>query len=399
MSDRRFQYRAVDRTGSRSKGVTEAIDRRDAYRKLVAAGLRPTHVRELRSIRARGRSVSAKDLSVFSYQFSVLLEARVPIVDAIRTIGAQESNQRFADLLKDVSDRIEAGASVTDAFAPHRNVFGDVYIETLRAAEVSGNMIEVLQKLAVMLDSSHELSKSVKGALVYPACVISALGLAVLFLMMFVVPRFAKLFGDRGIDLPLPTQILVGTSGFIADYWYLLIAGGASVVMLVRRGWSVPLWRRRIDGWLHVVPIIRPILQGVAISRFAHVFGLTLRSGLSLMDALELSGRASGRPLLQMDAEKMREQVKHGGRLSDVMMRCEYLPGFAKRLFSAGEEAAELSRMNELVARHYDREVEHLARNVATVLEPVMVVGLAGVVLVIALAIFLPMWNMTAVMG
>ncbi|MHC5027961.1 MAG: type II secretion system F family protein, partial [Planctomycetota bacterium] len=291
MSEHRFHYKAVDRSGNRTKGLTEALDRRDAYRKLVAAGLRPTQVREIRSRRARGGSVSAKDLAVFSYQFSVLLQARVAIVDAIRTIAGQESNARLVEILLGVADRIEAGASVTEAFAPNRDVFGDVYIETLRAAEVSGNMIEVLEKLAIMLEANHEMTKSVKGALIYPACVISALGLAVTFLMIFVVPRFAELFSDRGVELPIPTQVLVGVSGIIVQYWYLIIAAIAGLVLLVRRGWATPTWRRRIDTWMHALPILRPMLQGVAVSRFAHVFGLTLRSGLSLMDALELSGR------------------------------------------------------------------------------------------------------------
>jgi type II secretory pathway component PulF len=120
---------------------------------------------------------------------------------------------------------------------------------------------------------------------------------------------------------------------------------------------------------------------------------------LSLIDALEISGRVSGRPLLVSDTQKMQEQVKHGGRLSDVMMRCSYLPGFARRLFKAGEEAAELTRMSEIVANHYDREVKYLTKNLTTVIEPIMIVGLAGIVLIVALAIFLPMWNMTALIG
>ena len=129
---------------------------------------------------------------------------------------------------------------------------------------------------------------------------------------------------------------------------------------------------------------LRDILSGLAVSRFAHVFGLSFRSGLSLIDALDMSGRASGRPLLQSDAEKMKEQVNQGGRLSDCLNTCEYLPGFSRRMIVAGEEAGELPKMCDIVARHYDREVEHLTKNIATLIEPVMIVGLAAVVLLIA---------------
>jgi type II secretory pathway component PulF len=173
-----------------------------------------------------------------------------------------------------------------------------------------------------------------------------------------------------------------------------VLGGAVAAFFGVRQAWRNPLSRQRLDGWLHRIPGLRLLLMGLAVSRFCNVFGLSLRSGLTLIDALEVSGRASGRPLLLADAQKMQEQVKHGGRLSDVMMRCSYLPGFARRLLTAGEEAAELSRMSEIVAKHYEREVSHLSKNVATIVEPILIAGLAGIVIIIALAIFLPMWNM-----
>jgi type II secretory pathway component PulF len=141
------------------------------------------------------------------------------------------------------------------------------------------------------------------------------------------------------------------------------------------------------------------MLKGVAVSRFTHVLGLSIQSGVSLLDGLSMAGASSGRPLMVEDAEKMRDQVNLGGRMADVLLTCSYLPPFTKRMLSAGEEAAELPKMCSIVARHYDREVAHLAKNIATVIEPVLIVGLAGVVLVIALAIFLPMWNMAALIG
>ncbi len=147
------------------------------------------------------------------------------------------------------------------------------------------------------------------------------------------------------------------------------------------------------------MPFFGQLLKGFAVSRFASVFGLTLRSGLSLLDALEMAGRASGRPLLQADAEKMQDQVKQGGRLSDVMLQCSICRDSRSGMFTAGEEAAELPRMCEIVPRHYDREVTYLTKNLTTVIEPIMIVGLAGIVLIIALAIFLPMWNMASLIG
>jgi type II secretory pathway component PulF len=207
------------------------------------------------------------------------------------------------------------------------------------------------------------------------------------------------LFAKRGLALPLPTQIVIGISNFMRDYWYLVIGGTIGGVWGLRRAWATPVSRRKIDTWLHAIPFMRDMLRGLAISRFASVLGISLRSGLSIIDALEMGGRASGRPLLQDDAQKLRDQVNTGGRLSDVIVTCEYFPSFTRRMISAGEEAAELPKMCEIISKNYDREVEHLAKNVSTLIEPIMIVGLAGIVLVIALAIFLPMWDMGSLVG
>jgi type IV pilus assembly protein PilC len=348
---------------------------------------------------ARRRNLTLKDLAQFTYQFSVLMEARIPVVEGLRSIVEQEPKERLREIVEDVATQIEGGSSLTEALSPHREVFGETYVETVRTAERSGNMIDVLARLAGMLDQQYEMRKNVKGAMMYPVCVIGALVLAVLFLMTFVVPRFAEMFASRGIDLPLPTQFVIAVSGLLRSYWYLFLGGAIGGIWGLRRAWRDPAARQRIDTFLHHVPFMRDILKGLALSRFTNVVGISLRSGLSLIEALEMAGRASGRPLLQRDAEKMREQVNLGGRLSDAIGTCQYVPAFARRMIAAGEEAGELPRMCEIVARNYDREVVHLTRNVTTVIEPIMIVGLAAIVLLIALAIFLPMWNMAALIG
>lgn len=399
MSQVAFHYQALDRKGERTRGVLRAENSTEAYRQVRAAGLQPLKIKALRVRRSRRKSVTLKDLSHVTHQFAVLMEARIPIIDGLRSIAEQENNAVLREALSNIADQIAAGNSVTSAVSAYRELFGDVYVETVKAAEVSGNMTEVLSNLAEMLERQHDMNKNVKGALMYPICVICALAMAMTFLMIFVVPKFATMFASRGMALPVPTQIMIGLSDFIRTYWYLILGAGVGGYWLLRRAWQRPASRRKIDTWLHHVPFLRHMLQGLAVSRFAQVLGLCLRSGLSLIDGLEMSGRASGRPLLLADAEKMREQVNHGGRLSDVLLACTYLPPFTRRMLAAGEEAAELPKMCNIVARHYDREVTHLAKNVTTVIEPIMIVGLAGMVLLIALAIFLPMWNMAALVG
>lgn len=395
MSQVTFHYKAIDQRGARSKGMLQAATPEEAYRRITAAGLRPLKLKAGRATQVgwRSTSIGARDLAHMTYQFAVLMEARIPIGEGLRSIADQENNRHLRAVIEDVATQIEAGHSVTDAMAQHQALFGEVYVETVRAAESTGNMVKVLARLAEMLERQYDTNKSIKGAMIYPACVLIAMLLGVTFLLVFIIPKFTALYEGRGIDLPLPTQILIAASHFLRHWWFLCVAGAAGLPLAIRHGWRRPHIRARLDGWMHKVPFLRDMLKGVAVSRFAHLFGITLQSGIGLLEALEMAGTASGRPLLQFDTEKMQDQVRQGGRLADVMLACTYLPGFARRMIAAGEEAAELPKMCEIVARHYDREVAHLTKNLPTVLEPILVVFLAGGFLVIALAIFMPMWQ------
>jgi type IV pilus assembly protein PilC len=401
MSQLTYTYKALDPEGGKKRGVLQAENQSEAYRQLMAAGLKPIRLTARRhgGSGLRSKKVGAKELAHLTYQFSVLMEARIPIADGLRSIAEQERNRRLQEVIMDVAGQIEAGYSVTEALSHHRSLFGDVYIETVRAAEASGNMVKVLSRLAEMLEMRYESNKNISGAMIYPICVLVAMVLGATFLMIVIVPKFAGMYESRGVDLPYPTRLLLGTSAFVRTSWPLMLAAIGGTFWAVRRMWRSPLTQQRMDTWLHKVPFLREVLRGLAVSRFSHVLGTSLQSGLGLIDALDMAGGASGRPLLQRDTRKMREQVKEGGRLTDVMLACAYLPGFARRMIAAGEETAEMPRMCEIVARHYDREVAHLTKNLPTVLEPILIVGLAGVFLIIALAIFLPMWEMGALMG
>jgi type IV pilus assembly protein PilC len=335
-----FQYHAINRAGAKVKGVLRAEDQSEAYRQVRAAGLQPLRIKTMAGTRRRRKRITLKDIAHMTYQFSVLMEARIPVVDGLRSIAEQESNARLGEIMMQAAKQIEAGQSITEALAAHRDVFGDIYIEMIRSAEITGNMTAMLGNLADMLERQYEMNKTVKGALVYPLCVVGALTLAVGFLTMFVVPKFATMFASRGIDLPLPTQLLVGFSDFMRSYWYIVLALALAGVFAIRTAWRKPASRQKIDTWLHMIPFLRDMLKGVAVSRFTHVLGLSIQSGVSLLDGLSMAGASSGRPLMVEDAEKMRDQVNLGGRMADVLLTCSYLPPFTKRMLSAGEEAA-----------------------------------------------------------
>lgn len=398
-----YEYRAMDRAGAAAHGYLLAATPQDAFRRLAATGLTPIRLRPARDkssrFALRAKRVSAAEIARFTYQFAVLLEARLPIVECLRGIAEQEANDRFRKVIEDIGARVQSGVSITAAIEPHRRLFGDVYVETIRAAERSGNIVTVLNHLAEAVEEQQEMRRTVRGALMYPVTVVVALTIATLFLLVFVVPRFASMFASRGIELPLITQALMGLGTSLRDAWWVYAGLIALLALGVRTIWGNPQGRAWLDRYLNRIPVLGRLLTGLAVGRFASVFGLSLASGLGLIDCLEMAGRASGRPLLMNDVSKMVNQVRQGGRLSGVLHTCGYLPAFARQLLRAGEESAELSRMCRIIARQYARETKYLCKNAATIMEPVLIAGLTGVVLLVALAIFLPMWNMISLIG
>ncbi len=403
MSAIAFEYRALDQSGATMRGVIEAASPESAYRKLLGSGLTPVAVRAAaggRSGTRAGRSrVKSADISTFTHQLAVLLEARIPVVDCFISLSQQGSSDRLRAVSADIAARVQGGSNITQAFEPHAAVFGVVYVETIRAAERTGNLIKVLDHLASMVEEQQEMNRQIKGALTYPVAVVVALSLAVGFLVTFVVPRFAHMFEARGVALPLLTRVLMHLGDSVRGYWYVYLVAGAALVVFGRQLWSRPKARLVLDRYLHRVPYLREFLVGLASARFASVLGLALRSGLGLIESLEMSGRSSGRPMLAEDTRSMVRAVHQGKRLSDVLPECRYLPSFVTQLLRAGETSGELPRMCEVISRHYTRETKHMAKTSSTIIEPLLIAGLTGVVLLIALAVFLPMWDMVSLMG
>lgn len=404
MAQAAFEYKAVDRSGISTHGVVRAATAQEAYRRIAAGGVTPTKISPARDDPERGPSrrwrsrVTPQDIAHFTYQLSVLLEARISVVDCFRSIADQEPNPAFRRVILDIAASVQAGKTITDAISAHRHLFGDVYVETIRAAEAGGNMIKVLAHLAEQVEDQTEMRRMIKGAMMYPATVIAALSLGTAFLVTFVVPKFATMFRSRGVKLPVLTEALDRVGSSVTSYWYVYLASAVLCWGIVNSASKSTKSRLLIDRCLHRIPHLGGVLTGLAVGRFSSVFGLCLSSGLGLIDTLEMAGKASGRPMLIEDTRLMVRQVKSGGKLGDVMQQCLYIPPFVKQLFRAGEESAELGRMCQIITRHYSRETKHLVKNASTIIEPVLIALLTGVVLMVALAIFLPMWNMVSLM-
>jgi type II secretory pathway component PulF len=399
MSTLTYQYSAIDATGTKRAGSTTAASEQEAYRQLTAMGLTPMELRAAATGIAKGARIPARLVAQFTGQLSVLVSARLSISEGLHALSEQETNPALREVIRDISQRVASGETIADSLAQHPRVFSEVYVQTVRAAEKAGALPTALEHLASMLERDEETRRQIKGALTYPACVVFALSAGVTFLIAYVVPKFAKMFAERGVELPFFTLALQSFGNSIQNFWWAYLTGIVTLIFALRVTWRNPAGRQLLDALFHKLPFLRAILTGLAIQRFAQVLGVSLQSGLGLIESLELAGRAAGRPSLATDVSRLVAKVRTGGRLTESLPACVYLTPFTKRMLMAGETSGEIPRMCAVVARHYERETTHLTKNIATVIEPVLVMAIAVVVLIVALAIFLPMWNMVQLMG
>lgn len=400
MSTLTFEYRAVDRAGVERRGVEHAASEAEAYRRLSADGLVPLSIRSFRARGARsGRGVKLKHLAHFTAQLATLVGARISISDGLISIAEQEADPGLRDLIKGIAARVDSGVPLAEALGEHVELFGEPYVATIRAAEQSGNLVKVLEHQSEMLERLAETRGMVKQALMYPLCVMGVLAVGVTFLVGYVVPKFAAMFESRGVALPPLTQGLAWAGYSVQTFWYLYAAALVAAVWLAPKALRTPRGHAFAERLLSRTPGIGQVLACMGISRFCRVMGISLSSGLGLIESLELAGRSAGRGALMRDVERMVRQVRTGGRLTDVLPGCAYLTPFSKRMLAAGETSAQMPAMCALIARHYDREAQQLSKGLSSLIEPLLIVMIALVVLVIALGIFLPMWDMVKLVG
>jgi type II secretory pathway component PulF len=399
MSVLMYKYAALDASGASTSGTIRAADEQEAYRKISASGLTPLNLEEVKEAKpffSFGK-VTQKDIVGFTRELAVLIEARIPLDRGLISIAEQEPKRELASMIRDIATTVESGSPMTVALERYRGTFGDVYIESMRAAEKSGSLQEVTTHLAEMLERSMETNQMMKRAAAYPVIVLTMVSVALTVIVGFVVPNFAKTFESQKVALPLPTRIIQGIGFSVQSYWYLYAAVVAGCIVGLIMTWRSPDGRLKMEAILARTPYIGKMIVSVCAARFARVLGIGLMSGLDIIDALEVAGRATARPVFVLECMEMAAKLRQGERLTDVIHTTRYLPNFAKRMLGAGKDSKEVARACDIVARYYDRESNHLTKNINTIIEPLLTVALAGIVLIVALAVFLPMWQMSSI--
>jgi MSHA biogenesis protein MshG len=396
-----YRYKAIDANGARTRGAVDAPGESEACRLLAAQGVTPIHISPVRpgsaGLSLRRDRISAQEVAALTRELSVLVEANIPVARGLRSIAEHERNTRLRDMVTDIALMIESGERLTAAFGKYQAVFGEAYIETIRAAERSGTLASVTEHLADMLERNIETREHVRRAMTYPAIVASFVAVALAVIVVFVVPRFAVIFENNGVALPLSTRLIRGLGDSVRGWWWLyagcLVGGGA----IVRQQWRSPAGRFRIESLLLRTPYIGAMLTAVTTARFSRVLAIGIESGIEVIEAIWIAGRSTGRPVFCAECERLCDRMRAGEPLESVVNCSQQLPSFARRLLGAGKESSEIAGAGRIIARHYDRLADHLSKNINTVIEPMITIAIAVIVLVVALSVFLPMWQMVSI--
>ncbi len=396
-----FRYRARDKHGALITGLLEASDRSQTEASLDKMGLIPISIASggpsfetfFRLDMLLRSSVPQMEIIIFSRQMATLFGAGVPLTRALSTLERQIKSPAFSSVVKKIREDVEGGGSFSGALKAHPSVFSELYANMAEAGEAGGILESVLDRLASMLEKNAENRAKVKSAILYPKIVLGAIVAAIVILMNIVVPRFARLYATFKVDLPLPTRILIALSDAFASYWYiaafmaLFFFFGARVYLSTESG------KYNRDRFMLKVPVFGPLLLKSVISRFSRVLASLYRSGLPILQSLDIVSRAVENKLLESEIKLIEENVRAGKTLSGPMSESGSFPPMVVQMVAVGEDTGNLDEMLDKTAEYYDREVDASIRNLTTLLEPILLAIIFGIVLFLALAIFLPMWD------
>jgi type IV pilus assembly protein PilC len=401
-----FSYKAASFDGEVVERTLEAADRNAVLEFLDRAGLIPLQINEVRGLAASrlsntalgtSKKVKLEDLVLFTKQLVTLLKAGVPLLSALEALYEQSEHPTMRQVISDLYRDVEGGSSLSDAMAKHRKVFPELYVNSIRAGELSGALDQVLERLSTLLEHDKATRTKVKSAMRYPLIVIASLSVAFFALMTFVVPRFAEMFLQSGMELPLPTKMLIAASNAMKHYWHVLVGSVFGVTIAFKQFVRTRRGRYQWDRFKLKLPIFGPLTLKVAMSRFARMFQTLNSSGMPILQTLSILADTVGNEVVKEEIHKVAEGVQRGEGIADPLRQSKLFPPMVVRMIAIGEQSGSLDDMLLSISEHYDLEVDYAVKNLSTMIEPILTVGLGIIVLFLALSIFLPMWSLTSI--
>ncbi|MDX1935124.1 MAG: type II secretion system F family protein [Capsulimonadales bacterium] len=398
MAQKTFSYSAIDASGTKRSGVVEAETREAAIAHLAAEGRYVLEIREgaaapINASTLRNRPPSAQDLALFSRRLADLSGAGLPLDRVLEVVGEQSESKMLQAIALEALDDVRAGMPVSQALSRHPRYFSDVYTQTLRAGEASGQFPEVAGRLAEFQEKEVARRSQIVSALVYPSILIFTAFAVVVFLMAFVVPRLSGVFKDLGSDLPITTRILLDSADFAAKNWVALILGAVGSVVAIRLWQATPAGAYTRDRFILQAPVLGPVVRKATISRFARVLGTLVYGGVPILEALRIAGLAAGNRVFLESAKTVEQDVRAGRAIASAMRDAGAFPPVLTHMVAIGEETGDLPRMLERVSESLDFEVDTGMRRLVSLVEPMIVLSMGAFVGFVVLSVLLPIFE------
>lgn len=398
-----FAIKAVSSSGEIITDILEAANEQSATRELYKKGFRPISIKKTKAEKegaASASGVSRKkikldELILFTKELVTLLKAGVPMLTALEAL-AEQSSPHFREVLNQMNVSIVSGKSLSQAMDMHPKVFSKLYVNSVRAGEISGSLDDVLIRITTLLKHDQETKKKVKKATQYPIFVMSAMTIAFVVLMVKVVPSFSDMFNSFEMELPLPTRMLMAVSGFLQSYiLYIIvisgiIAGGLIAYIKTKKG------RFQYDTFLLKMPIIGNLVNKSTMARFTKMFETLNRSGLPIIQTLTTVSSALGNTVIEDIVKQVAVGIEKGEGIAGAMKKYDVFPPLVVRMISIGEQSGSLDDMLDSISNHFDMEVEYAVESLTSMIEPVLTIMIAGAVVVMAMGVLLPMWSLTS---
>ena len=392
-----FKWSGKTKQGEIRSGEMEASDADAVRARLQQMGVEPTKVRKKAkqlSIAIPGfGGVTTKDILVFTRQFSVMIDAGLPLVQALDIIGTQADNPAFKKVLLAVKARVEAGSTFADALGEHPKVFDVLFVQLVRAGEIGGILDTILQRLGAYIEKNEKLKRRVKGAMVYPSIVlVVAVGVTVV-LLAFVTPTFEKMFKDFGGAMPAPTQFLINLSHGLTENWYLFAGVPIAIVAAFKAFVRNPKGRELWDAFTLKSPVFGPLVRKIAVARFTRTLGTMISSGVPILDALEIVAKSAGNKIIERGVLFVRAKISEGKNMAQPLAETKVFPPMVVQMIGVGEATGAMDQMLAKIADFYDDEVDVGVSALTSMIEPVMMVFLGGVVGGFLVAMYLPIFS------
>jgi len=402
----KFSYKAINESANTVSGVIEADSLEMATDILTERGYIPSKVTEKRET-SRGFTwsninesitpIKAPDLILFTKQFRTMIQAGVPILSLLQVLENQTENLKLKKIIAAMTLDIKGGSSLYDAFRKHPATFSSFYCSMVRAGESSGELGDVMDRLIYILEHEHKIKSDIKSALQYPILVVIFLAVAFFVLLTFVIPKFAKILISAGIEIPLPTRICMLLYQILSNYWFLILGAVIAGIGVLAYYLSTEQGKYVRDSFVLKLPIFGPLFVKAAMARFASIFAILYKSGIHVLDSIKILTGTIGNAAISREFERIRGQLEEGRGIAEPLRTARYFTPMVIDMVAIGEASGKLEDMLREVSAHYDDEVEYATSQLSEAIGPILVVGLAAVVGFFALAIFLPMWDLTKI--